>query len=128
MEAASSIKTCQMRTGERIASRLKAAARGGIGESKANDRIALTLLLGEELGERAPWTVVGEQLALLTGGGVGCWKRRGRRWKVEREKGGVESGEATGMVVESNRVESLWGREVVCGSDAVESRREAPRG
>ena len=117
-----------MRTGERIASRSKAAARGWIGESKANYRIALTLLLGEELGGRAPWTVVGEQLALLTGGGVGCWKRRGRRWKVEWEKGGVEIVEAMGAVVESNRVESLWGREVVCGGSGVESGSEPQRG
>ena len=54
-------------------------------------------------------------MALLTDGGVGCWKRRGRRWKVEWEKGGVEIVEAMGIVVESSRAESLWGREVVCG-------------
>ena len=116
-----------MRTGERIASRSKAAARGWIGESKANDHIALTLLLGEELGGCTPWKVVGEQLALLTGGGVGCWKRRGRRWKVEWEKGGVEIVEAMGVGVESSRVESLWGREVVCGRSEVEIGKSEPQ-
>ena len=34
---------------------------------------------------------------------------------MEWEKGGVEIVEAMGAVVESSRVESLWGREVVCG-------------
>ena len=72
--------------------------------------------------------MVGEQLALSAGGGVGCWKRRGRRWKVEWEKGGVEIVEAMGVGVESSRAESLWGREVVCGRGEVESGSEPQRG